>query len=96
MFLFYSPVGCELVANDRDVMLKDPVILKPTQHKRQVETMDDVTNFPEQAVVDLAESRPYEEGRYRPPSMPSYAGIFPTHLFLSRGKSYDWCSCGHS
>ena len=42
-----SPVGCELVANDRDVMLNDPVILKPTQAKRQVETMDDVTNFPE-------------------------------------------------
>ena len=58
--------------------------------------MDDVTNFPEQDVVDLAESRPYEEGRYRPPSMPAYAGIFPTHMFLSRGKSYDWCSCGHS
>ena len=59
-------------------MLKDPVILKPTEHKRAVETMDDVTNFPLQEVIDLAESRPYEEGRYRPPSLPSYAGIFPT------------------
>ena len=58
--------------------------------------MDDVTNFPEQEIVALAESRPYEEGKYRPPSMPAYAGIFPTHIFLSRGKSYDWCSCGHS
>ena len=28
--------------------------------------------------------------------MPAYAGIFPTHYYLSRGKSYDWCSCGHS
>ena len=94
--LMRSPTGCELSANDRDVMLKDPVILRPTQAKRQVETMDDVTNFPEQETVDLAESRPYEEGRYRPPSMPAYAGIFPTHMYLSRGKSYDWCSCGHS
>ena len=75
-----------MVANDRDVMLDAPVILKPTVTKRKVETMDDVTNFPHQATIDLAESRPYEEGRYRPPSMPAYAGIFPTHMFLSRGK----------
>mgnify|MGYP001139110608 CR=1 FL=1 len=75
-----------MVANDRDVMLDAPVILKPTVTKRKVETMDDVTNFPLQATIDLAESRPYEEGRYRPPSMPAYAGIFPTHMFLSRGK----------
>ena len=58
--------------------------------------MDDVTNFPSQTVVDLGESRPYEEGRYRPPSMPVYAGIFPTHMYLQKGKSYDWCSCGAS
>ena len=95
-FVNVDPVGCELNANDRDIMLKDPVILRPTEKKRSVETMDDVTNFPEQENIDLAESRPYEEGRYRPPSMPAYAGIFPTHMFLARGKSYDWCSCGHS
>ena len=58
--------------------------------------MDDVTNFPKQATVDLMESRPYEEGKYRPASMPTYAGIYPTHIYLNRGKSYDWCSCGHS
>ena len=34
-------------ANDRDIMLKDPVILRPTETKRNVETMDDVSNFPE-------------------------------------------------
>ena len=89
-------MGCELRAHERDVMLNEPQILKPRVHKRQVETMDDVSNFPEQTVVDLAESRPYEEGKYRPPSLPAYAGIFPTHMYLSRGKEYAWCSCGHS
>ena len=77
-------------------MLNEPVILRPTEHKRAVETMDDTSNFPSQETIDLGESRPYEEGRYRPPSMPAYAGIFPTHMYLARGKSYDWCSCGHS
>ena len=36
--------------------------------------MDDVSNFPEQKSVELMESRVYEEGRYRPASMPAYAG----------------------
>lgn len=58
--------------------------------------MDDITDFPTQKVVQLEESRPYEEGRYRPPSMPAYAGIFPTHLYLYRGKKYNWCACGHT
>jgi CDGSH-type Zn-finger protein len=58
--------------------------------------MEDVTDFPEQKIIPLMESRPYEEGRYRPASMPTYAGIYPTHIYLHRGKKYDWCSCGHS
>ena len=48
--LIFSPIsatGCEMSANDRDIMLKDPVILRPTETKRNVETMDDVSNFPE-------------------------------------------------
>ena len=92
----YSPVLDEMEAHKRDVMTPAPVILKPSEKKRDRVTMDDVSDFPRQAVVDLAESRPYEEGKYRPPSMPSYAGIFPTHIYLNRGKSYDWCGCGHS
>lgn len=84
-------------ANERDVMLPDdPVILRPPAEKRKVETMDDITDFPQQKTILLEESRPYEEGRYRPPSLPAYAGIFPTHMYLARGKAYDWCSCGHS
>ena len=44
--------------------------------------MDDVTDFPEHRIIPLGESRPYEEGRYRPPSMPAYSGIYPTHMYL--------------
>ena len=91
-----SPVLDEMEAHKRDVYTPSPVILKPSEKKREKVTMDDVSDFPKQVVVDLAESRSYEEGKYRPPSMPSYAGIFPTHIYLNRGKSYDWCGCGHS
>ena len=59
-------------------------------------SMEDVTDFPEQKIVPLMENRAYEEGRYRPSSMPTLAGIYPTHMFLHRGKKYDWCACGHS
>tara|TARA_B110000285_G_C14868129_1_gene487848 strand:+ start:271 stop:732 length:462 start_codon:yes stop_codon:yes gene_type:complete len=69
--------------------------LKPPAPRERV-SMDDVTDFPEHRIIPLGESRPYEEGRYRPPSMPAYSGIYPTHMYLNRGKSYDWCSCGHS
>lgn len=58
--------------------------------------MDDVTDFPQQKIIPLMESRNYEEGKYRPPSMPAIGGIFPTNLYLYRGKSYDWCACGHT
>jgi len=58
--------------------------------------MDDTTDFPEQDTVMLDESRPYEEGKYRPPSLPTFAGLYPTHIYLHRGKVYDWCSCGHT
>ena len=76
-------------------MTPEPQILKPPAPRDRV-SMEDVTDFPEQKVVPLMESRPYEEGKYRPPSMPAYAGIFPTHMYLSRGKKYAWCGCGHS
>ena len=75
--------------------MPEPVVLKPPAPRERV-SMDDVTDFPEQRIVPLGESRPYEEGRYRPPSMPAYAGIYPTHIYLHRGKSYDWCGCGMS
>ena len=76
-------------------MTPEPVILKPAPPRDRV-SMDDVTDFPEQLIVPLTESRPYEEGKYRPPSLPALGGIFPTHMYLHRGKSYDWCSCGHT
>ena len=69
-------------AHERDVLTPQPEILKPSDVKRPYRSLDDVTDFPGQKTVDLGESRPYEEGRYRPASMPVYAGIFPTHMFL--------------
>ena len=77
------------------MLTPEPVILKP-KGKRDVFSMEDVSNFPEQKIVALPESRPYEEGKYRPASMPALGGIYPTHMYLHRGKVYDWCSCGHT
>ncbi len=41
-----SPVLCEMEAHKRDIFTPEPVILKPSANKREVETMDDVTDFP--------------------------------------------------
>jgi CDGSH-type Zn-finger protein len=90
-----DPTGCELKAHERDVYTPTPQVLKPPAPRERV-SMDDVTDFPEQTIVPLMESRPYEEGRYRPASLPAFAGIYATHMYLHRGKTYDWCSCGHS
>ena len=48
-----SPIGCEMQAHERDIMTPAPVILKPTELKRASESMDDVTNFPRQEIIDL-------------------------------------------
>ena len=82
-------------AHERDILQPAPQILKPPAPRDKV-SMDDVTDFPEQRIVPLGESRPYEEGKYRPPSLPAFGGLYPTHMYLHRGKSYDWCSCGHT
>ena len=95
-FVDVDPTGCEMKSSDRDVYALKSEVVSPTELRRETESMDDVSNFPQMKSVELMESRSYEEGRYRPPSMPAYAGIFPTHVFLTRGKSYDWCGCGHS
>ena len=76
-------------------MKPEPVILKPNKEQR-VPSLDDVSNFPETETIPLAESRHYQEGKYRPPSMPLFAGYYPINVYLYRGKKYDWCSCGHS
>ena len=91
-----DPTGCEGKSYGKDIFALKPEVITPTVLKRDKESMDDVSNFPEMKVQEMMESRPYEEGKYRPASMPTYAGIFPTHTYLSRGKMYDWCSCGHS
>lgn len=43
---FDSPVLCEMEAHKRDVFTPEPVVLKPSATKREIETMDDVTDFP--------------------------------------------------
>ena len=91
-----DPTGVEMKAHERDILMPKPITMKPPAQKRTVIGPDDVTDFQHQASVEIPESRPYEEGRYRPASLPVYAGIFPTHIYLAKGKSYDWCSCGHS
>ena len=90
-----SPTRQEGKAHERDILTPTPVNLKPAPPRETI-SMNDVTDFPEQLVVPLGESRPYEEGKYRPPSLPALGGIFPTHMYLHRGKAYDWCSCGHT
>ena len=90
-----TPTGCEGKAHERDVLTPAPIKLKPPAPRERV-SMDDVTDFPEQKIVPMVESRPYEEGKYRPASMPTFAGLYPTHTYLHKGKVYDWCSCGHS
>ena len=40
-------------AHERDIMTPAPVILKPPELKRASESMDDVTNFPKQQIIDL-------------------------------------------
>ena len=82
-------------AHKRDILTPAPKIVKPPPQRERV-SMDDVSDFPEQLIVAIPESRPYEEGKYRPASQPALGGIFPTHMYLHRGKVYDWCSCGHT
>ncbi len=82
-------------AHEGDYLVPDPQILKDNT-PRGIESLDDISKFPQQPVVPLGEYRHYEEGKYRPPSMPLYAGYYPSHIYLFRGKKYDWCSCGHS
>ena len=90
-----SPVLEEGEAHKRDVYTPEPVLLKPPA-PRETTSLEDITDFPQQKIIPLMESRSYEEGKYRPPSMPAIAGWFPSHVFLYRGKVYDWCACGHT
>ena len=88
-------MGPEMKAHERDNLKPRPQVVRPPPPRTEI-TMDDVTDFPEERITPLAESRPYQEGRYRPPSLPAFAGIYPVHMHLYRGKKYEWCGCGHS
>ena len=86
-----DPTGCEMKAHERDVLMPEPTILSPPPPRETI-TMEDITDFPQQKIVPLPESRPYEEGKYRPPSMPTFGGVYPTNVYLYRGKVYEWCA----
>lgn len=47
-------------------------------------------------MIPIPESFPYQEGKYRPPSIPLIAGFYPYNMYLEKGKVYNWCSCGCS
>ncbi len=79
-----------------DDRFPQPQILKPTKTDFASLEPDAVSDFPKQTTVPLPESYSYQEGSYRPASMPVYAGYYPVNVYLYRGKKYDWCSCGHS
>lgn len=90
-----DPTGCETKAHLRDKIMPEPKILKPNP-RITPPSLDDVSDFPQTETIPLAESIPYQEGSYRPASMPVIAGYYPINVYLYRGKKYDWCSCGHS
>ena len=95
LIYLFRPTGVEGKAHLRDSMVPPPQTLKPEFERKEI-TMEDVSNFPQTEMVPLPESFSYQEGKYRPPSLPLHAGYYPIHIYLYRGKKYDWCSCGHS
>lgn len=44
----------------------------------------------------MPEAIPYNEGKYRPPSIPVNNGYLPYNTYLEKGKVYWFCSCGAS
>jgi len=48
--------------------IPEPKILKES-FKSGSESLDGITNFPQQEILPLGESRHYEEGKYRPSSL---------------------------
>ena len=90
-----STILAEGEAHLRDPFTPPPQIVTPPP-QRTDRKPDDITDFPHQKVVPLPEVIPYQEGRYRPASVPLIAGYFPYNMYLQRGKVYQWCSCGIS
>ena len=46
--------------------------------------------------IPIPEAIPYNEGKYRPASVPIIGGFYPYNMYLEKGKIYWWCSCGAS
>eukprot|EP01017_Pseudomicrothorax_dubius_P013261 TRINITY_DN1576_c0_g5_i1.p1 TRINITY_DN1576_c0_g5~~TRINITY_DN1576_c0_g5_i1.p1 ORF type:complete len:117 (+),score=31.60 TRINITY_DN1576_c0_g5_i1:97-447(+) len=90
-----STILCEGEAHLRDPFTPAPTIIKPPPPRKEKKP-DDVTNFPAQKIVPIPESISYQEGRYRPASIPLNAGYYPYNVYLEKGKVYNWCSCAVS
>jgi CDGSH-type Zn-finger protein len=73
--------------------LRDPYFSPPPPRQANP---DDVTDFPQYKTIPMPESRPYQEGKYRPASIPVVSGYYPFNVYLQQGKLYSWCSCGTS
>lgn len=64
-----------------------PKILKSEYVDVNMLPDDAVSTFPKTETVVLPESYHYQEGSYRPASMPVYAGYYPINVYLYRGKN---------
>lgn len=60
--------------------------LQPTQKSSAEKNPEDVSDFPRQLTIPIPEARPYDEGSYRPASVPINAGYWPYNVYLQQGK----------
>lgn len=68
-----SNILVEGEAHLKDPFIPAPKILKPPA-PRTNRSPDDITDFPQYKSVPIPESIPYQEGKYRPASVPFVAG----------------------
>lgn len=82
-------------AHQSDIFTPPPRILKPSLVSLTPGPLD-VSDFPREQTVPIPEGIPYNEGNYRPASIPLHSGFFPYNVFLQQGKLYWYCTCGIS
>ena len=70
------------------------VLTPPAPRKERLP--DDISDFPKQQTVPIPEAVPYQEGKYRPASIPINNGYFPYNMYLQQGRVYWYCTCGIS
>lgn len=82
-------------AHEVDAFTPPPTLLKPPPARAERGALD-VSDFPRQQTVPMPEGIPYNEGNYRPASIPLHSGYYPYNVYLQQGKVYWYCSCGIS